>query len=175
MAELEFRQAVPEDTAVVRSLATRAYRGEKGWTTESGLLADQRVDDAGVLRKITDPDGMVLLAVQEGRMVACCELRRHDDTTAYFGLFAVEPDHQAGGIGRRVLAEAERTAVRRWGSDVLEMHVIGQRTELIDWYVRRGYTRTGERLPFPYDELVNGVALRSDLYFAVLVRKLEPA
>jgi GNAT superfamily N-acetyltransferase len=175
MGDVAFRSAVPDDTPAVRSLVTRAYRGDRGWTTESHLLADERIDHDGVLGKITAPDGMVLLVLLDDRLVGCCELRRHDDATAYFGLFAVEPDHQAGGIGRRVLAEAERIALLRWRSTVLEMHVVGQRTELIDWYVRRGYTLTGERRPFPYDALVNGVALRPDLYFAVLTKQLGPA
>jgi GNAT superfamily N-acetyltransferase len=173
MGELEFRQAVPADAAAVRSLVTRAYRGEIGWTTESHLLTDERIDHDGVVAKITAPDGLVLLAMLDDRLIACCELHRRADATAYFGLFAVEPDLQAGGIGRRVLAEAERTAVRRWRSTVMEMQVVGQRAELVDWYVRRGYRLTDRRLPFPYDELVNGVALRRDLYFAVLTKVLD--
>jgi GNAT superfamily N-acetyltransferase len=173
MGDLEFRQAVPADAAAVRSLVTRAYRGEIGWTTESHLLTDERIDHDGVVTKITEPDGLVQLTMLDDRLIACCELHRRADTTAYFGLFAVEPDLQAGGIGRRVLAEAERTVVARWRSTVMEMQVVGQRPELIDWYVRRGYRLTDQRRPFPYDKLVNGAALRPDLYFAVLTKVLD--
>ena len=54
----------------------------------------------------------------------------------------------------------------------MEMTVIWTREELISWYVRRGYTRTDERRPFPYEHLVNGKALRDDLYFICLYKDL---
>jgi hypothetical protein len=55
----------------------------------------------------------------------------------------------------------------------MEMGVIAQRTELIAWYERRGYRRTGETWPFPYHELIEGRALRDDLYFVVLRKALS--
>jgi ribosomal protein S18 acetylase RimI-like enzyme len=94
---------------------------------------------------------------------------------SYFGLFAVEPSLQAAGIGRQVLTEAERIARQRWSCTTMEMTVIGQRTELIAWYERRGYALTGERRAFPYAELGPGGALRDDLYFSVLRKDLRAA
>jgi GNAT superfamily N-acetyltransferase len=173
--ELVFRDAVVEDAAEVRALVVRAYRGESsraGWTTEADLLADERIDIAEVAAKIAAPDGIVLLAYADDDLIACCELLHKGEGVGYFGMFAVEPTRQAGGIGRRVLAEAERTAAQTWGVTLLEMTVIGQRDELIQWYERRGYVRTEETRPFPFDGLVNGEALRDDLYFAVLAKKL---
>jgi ribosomal protein S18 acetylase RimI-like enzyme len=174
MSDLEFRRAVLADAASVRSLATRSYRdtSKTGWTTESHLLTDERIDLAGVEQKITATDGLVLLAHRDAELISCCELRLREAGVVYFGLFAVEPEQQAAGIGRRVLDHAERFAVRTWQAATMEMHVIGQRTELIAWYVRRGYTLTDQRRPFPFDALVNGVALRDDLYFAVLTKSL---
>jgi hypothetical protein len=55
-----------------------------------------------------------------------------------------------------------------------EMTVIAQRAELIAWYVRRGYTDTGERRPFPYDDVRAGLPKRPDLAFVVLEKKLLP-
>lgn len=172
MSDLEFRCATVADAPAVRSLVVRSYRGEVGWTTEAHLLTDERIDLPGVEQKITAPDGLVLLGHQDGALVACCELQHRGDV-AYFGLFAVEPAHQAGGIGRRVLDYAERLAARRWRVSGMEMQVIAQREDLVAWYVRRGYALTKERRAFPYDELVNGVALRSDLYFAVLTKDVN--
>lgn len=166
------------DAAEVTALVRRAYRGaesRRGWTTEADLVADERTDPAQVAAKIAGPDSLVLLARDEGgTLVACCELARHDGGVAYFGMFAVEPARQAGGIGRAMLAEAAGVARRRWGSARMEMHVIAQRDDVIAWYQRRGFEKTGERAPFPYGELVNGPALRDDLYFEVLARDLLP-
>lgn len=172
---LSLRPARPDDAPQVADLVRTAYRGDEsrsGWTTEADLLSDDRIDAAGVAGKIDDPHTEVLLGEDdEGRLIACCEIVDRGDGLAYFGMFAVSPTLQAGGIGRQVLAEAEDRARDR-GARTMEMTVIGQREELIDWYVRRGYERTDERREFPYHLLEPGQAKREDLYFTVLVKKL---
>lgn len=183
---LTYRTAVPDDAHRITDLVRVAYRGDEsrsGWTTEADLLADERIDVPRVLAKIADPDGIVLLAYGtgdgiedgdgSGALVACCEVIRRGPDRAYFGMFAVWPHLQAAGVGRQVLDEAERLAREDWGVKTMEMTVIGQREELIAWYVRRGYRMTAEQRPFPYDDLVNGAALRDDLYFAVLEKPLH--
>ena len=168
------RTATADDATVLADLVRTAYRGEVGWTTEAGLLDDQRIDAAGVRAKIADPAGVVLLAEDDaGRVIACCEVVHRGDGLAYFGMFAVDPTLQAAGLGRQVLAQAESYARHRWGAHTMEMTVIAQRAELIAWYVRRGYVVTDETRPFPFDQLVGGRALRDDLSFRVLVKSLE--
>ncbi|KAF6814611.1 hypothetical protein CPLU01_14362 [Colletotrichum plurivorum] len=183
---LSIRPATPSDVPVLLPLIRSAYRGEKsrkGWTTEADLLADQRIDEEGLLAKITEPEGVVLMVTEESTVInekeatpppiSCCEvLRREGGEAAYFGLFAVDPDRQAGGVGRRVLEHAERFARERWGVRRMEMWVIWTRKELISWYERRGYRKTGKREEFPYEGLVDGQALRYDLWFEVLEKEL---
>ncbi|KAF6821993.1 hypothetical protein CMUS01_11263 [Colletotrichum musicola] len=183
---LSIRPAAPSDVPVLLPLIRSAYRGEKsrkGWTTEADLLADQRIDEEGLLAKITEPEGVVLMVTEESTVIdekeatpppiSCCEvLRRGGGEAAYFGLFAVDPDRQAGGVGRRVLEHAERFAKERWGVRRMEMWVIWPRKELISWYERRGYRVTGKREEFPYEGLVDGQALRDDLWFQVLEKEL---
>ncbi|MCK9893588.1 GNAT family N-acetyltransferase [Frankia sp. AgB32] len=91
---------------------------------------------------------------------------------AYFGLFAVSPTQQGAGVGGALLALAEQHARGAWSAGWMEMVVIAQRAELIDWYLRRGYRRTGETRPFPYDDTRLGEPMRTDLYFVVLRRPL---
>ena len=175
---LTFRVATTSDDDVnaILKLVRSAYRGDDsraGWTTEADLVADERIDAAGVRAKIDEPQGVILTAYDDtGRLASCCEILRRDDELAYFGLFAVDPTRQAGGIGRQVLAEAEEYARKVFGVQKMEMNVIFPREELIAWYIRRGYTKTDETKPFPYEQLVNGKALRDDLYFSVLVKEL---
>ena len=88
----------------------------------------------------------------------------------YFGMFAVDPDQQNGGLGKAVLAEAERIAREQWQCHAMRMTVIEQRAELIAWYERRGYRRTGECQPFPYGDERFGIPRRDDLRFEVLVK-----
>ena len=176
---LTIRPATPDDADRIAVLVRRAYRGESsrtGWTTEADLLDDERIDAAGVRAKINHPDGVILLAEAPneagGELLGCCEIVRRTGGIAYFGLFAVDPERQDGGIGRVVLAAAERFAAEQWAAGAMEMTVIAQRTELIDWYHRRGYRPTGETRPFPYGALLNGRALSDDLYFTVLAKPL---
>ncbi|OHF03730.1 acetyltransferase [Colletotrichum orchidophilum] len=182
---LSFRPATPADIPLLLPLIRSAYRGEasrKGWTTEADLVADQRIDERGLLAKLEEPEGVVLLVTEDDAAVstttpplACCEVVRSkkDPTVAYFGLFAVNPARQAGGVGKTVLSFAEAYARREWEGVVrMEMCVLWMRGELIAWYERRGYGKTGERRPFPYAEMVGGVALRDDLWFEVLEKVL---
>ncbi|HEX7658131.1 MAG TPA: GNAT family N-acetyltransferase [Pseudonocardiaceae bacterium] len=177
--DLLFRMAVKEDAGEVTALVRRAYRGpesRQGWTTEADLLDDERIDPAHVADKITRPGSLILLAEDpDGSLVACCELARRDDAVAYFGMFAVEPTRQGGGIGRVMLDQAAMLVRRQWGSTRMEMTVIAQRRDIIAWYERRGFHKTGEHRPFPFGDLINGTALRDDLYFEVLVTDLVSA
>ncbi|MEU9828899.1 GNAT family N-acetyltransferase [Micromonospora chersina] len=168
------RTARPADVAALVDLVESAYRGERsraGWTTEADLLAGQRTDPDMVAEAVTSPGGTVLVVEDGTGIVACCQLERRDDHV-YFGMFAVDPGRQGGGLGRDLLAEAERHAREQWHSGEMRMTVITQREDLIAWYERRGYVRTGELSPFPYGDERFGVPLRPDLAFETLRKKL---
>lgn len=169
-----FRSATAADVPQIVALVESAYRGDvsrAGWTTEADLLDGQRTDPEDVSGIVTDPDGRVVMVERDGTTLACFQLEHRGDH-AYFGMFAVRPDLQGGGVGRAALAEAERIARDEWGAADLRMTVIVQREELIAWYERRGYRRTGERKPFPYGNERFGRPRRDDLEFEVLTKAL---
>ena len=157
------------------ALVESAYRGDvsrSGWTTEADLLDGQRTDADAVAAMVADADGCVLLAeTADGELVGCCRVERME-RRAHFGMFAVDPARQAERIGGRLLAAAEDLA-RGWPADEMEMTVIAQRAELIAWYERRGYQRTGETRPFPYGDERFGKPRRDDLHFVVLTKPLR--
>lgn len=172
--ELAFRAATAADIPAVVALVESAYRGEsglRGWTTESHLLDGQRTDARDVGEAIERLDSLVLLAERDGALVACCHLEKQDGA-AYFGMFAVDPSRQTGGVGKQVIAHAEQLARTRWGVDRMRMTVIVQREELIAFYERRGYARTGQFKPFPYGDERFGIPRRDDLRFEVLEKPL---
>lgn len=171
---LSFRVATAADVPAIVPLVESAYRGESGllgWTTESHLLDGQRTDIPAVSAVIAAPGNAVLLAESDGALKACCHLERQE-RAGYFGMFAVVPTLQRGGIGKAVLAEAERFVREAWGCDSMRMTVIEQREELIQWYERRGYRLTGEYRPFPYGEERFGIPRRDDLRFVWLSKSL---
>ncbi|MDI2131970.1 GNAT family N-acetyltransferase [Yinghuangia seranimata] len=175
MQQLSFRSATSADIPALVTLVESAYRGDTsrtGWTTEADLLHGQRTDADGVAQVVTGAESRMLVAERGGELVACCQLERRADAVVYFGMFAVDPTAQGGGLGREVLAEAERAAAREWGAAEMHMTVIKQRSELIAWYVRRGYAQTGKMSPFPYGDERFGVPQVADLEFELLVKKL---
>ncbi len=174
-SELDFRIADANDVAAIVGLVEAAYRGEAsraGWTTEADLLDGQRTDAVGVAELVAAPGSCFLLAERADALVATCHLRE-DGHVAHFGMFAVAPLLQTNGLGRRVLAEAERMARERFRATEMRMTVIDCRLELIEWYERRGYTRTGEYAPFPYGNARFGLPRRDDLRFETLRKRLH--
>ncbi|MFF5565352.1 GNAT family N-acetyltransferase [Streptomyces sp. NPDC012623] len=174
LGELTFRDATAADAPALVDLVESAYRGDSsrtGWTTEADLLDGRRTDVQAVLDVIQAPGSRLLAVEQAGRLTACCQLE-HRGESAYFGMFAVRPGAQGGGLGRRVIATAERLACESWCVREMEMTVLTAREDLIAWYERRGYRRTGKRRPFPYGEERFGVPRRPGLEFELLVKPL---
>ncbi|GGU00362.1 GNAT family N-acetyltransferase [Streptomyces coeruleorubidus] len=171
---LTFRDATDADVDELVALIESAYRGDAsraGWTTEADILQGQRTDPEGVLAVVKSPDGRLLTVEREGRIVACCQVE-HRGEHAYFGMFAVSPRLQGAGLGKVILTEAERLARETWGVTEMHMTVISVRDDLIAWYERRGYRRTGRMTPFPYGDERFGVPQRDDLEFELLVKEL---
>ena len=179
MPGLDFRNATPGDVDAIVALVTSAYRGEAsraGWTTEADLLDGARIDPGTLLADIRREHSIVLLAetagAAPGELSACAHVAI-EDGAGYFGMFAVRPGLQGSGIGGTVLAECEHIASGRWHLPTMRMTVIEQRGDLIAWYQRHGYRRTGRYKPFPYGDERFGIPKRDDLRFEVLEKPLE--
>ena len=172
--DLHFRNAVAADIPAIVALVESAYRGEvsrAGWTTEADFLAGQRIDAEGVAADIGKTGSVIVLAEQNGQLLACCHLENIGEV-CYFGMFSVAPHLQGDGIGKQLMQEAERMALA-WQCTAMEMTVIDIRDELIAFYERRGYARTGIKKPFPYGDARFGLPLREDLRFEVLRKDLH--
>jgi len=173
--QLQVRPATAADAGALVALVNSAYRGDSsraGWSTEADLLDGQRVDADGLIETITTQDTVILVHEDAGSPKACVQLAR-TGTDCYLGMLTVEPTTQASGLGRRMLATAERWAIDHWDVKSMHMTVLVQREELIAWYERRGYVRTSVRKPFPYGDARFGLPRRNDLEFEVLRKALS--
>lgn len=174
MTELKFRAATPADIDAVVALVESAYRGEgskQGWTTEADLLDGRRTGPDDVIACIERPRSQILLAETGDQLLACAHIAE-EDGAGYFGMFSVQPNLQGAGIGKRVIDEAERIVRDEWQLPAMRMTVIDVRAELIAFYERRGYRRTGITKPFPYGDARFGLPKRDDLRFEVLEKLL---
>lgn len=177
---MHIRTAAAADIPALHALIESAYRGDaakRGWTHEADLLGGQRTDLQALADIIADPEQSMLVGeADDGAMVGCVLVAdkgmRTGARVAYLGMLTVSPELQAGGLGRRLVAAAEDFA-RGFGADTMEMTVIRQRRELIQWYERRGYALTGREEPFPLDDPRFGLPKTRDLVFVVLAKPLR--
>ena len=172
-APLTIRPAVAEDADALLELIHAAYRGEggqTGWTTEAELIDGPRTTRDLLAADLADPAIALLVA---GDHDGCCAVtHRAGEPVASFGMFAVRPSSQGTGLGK-VLQNAAEEHARRAGATTMELCVIDRRAELIAWYERRGYVRTGETRPFPYGAEGVGHPRGDDFRFAVLTKPLQ--
>ena len=160
--------ALDRDLPDIVALVNASYRGEssrQGWTHEADYIDGERTDLTTLKADLASNPGAALFVSRDptdGELLGCVWLEPQAHGVWYLGLLTVRPDRQDQRLGRQVLAEAE-AIIKAAGGARVRMTVVHLRDTLIAWYQRRGYTLTGERLPFPY-----GDPPRTDLSFVVL-------
>lgn len=167
MSEFSIRPARSDDIADLQPLIQRAYRGDSaraGWTHEADLLEGERIAIDELEAIVASPSERLLIGFEGDRMIGCVRVADLGGARAYLGVLCVDPLLQAAGYGRRLIAEAERTARSTFGATRIEMTVIDRRVELIAYYERRGYVAAGTQ-PFPIlvDPPLNMVVLEKAL------------
>jgi ribosomal protein S18 acetylase RimI-like enzyme len=175
--DISFRRATAADADAIAALVNSAYRGESsraGWTTEADLLGGQRTDAGEITRLLGMAGSVILLCLAGGEIIGSVHLERVDAATAYLGMLVIRPVLQGGGLGSRLMREAEDYAGKQWGAVSMQMQVITLRDELIAYYQRRGYRRTGEMRPFPAGDPKFGLPRVAGLQFEVLEKPLSP-
>ena len=144
--------ATAADIPSLISLINKAYRGDesrRGWTTEAHLLEGElRTDEKDLLQLMQMPDAAFLKYINEDGVIQGTVFLKKADDKMYLGMLSVSPLLQSQGIGKELMADAESYA-RKCGCNTVFMKVISVRHELIAWYERKGYYKTGERETFP--------------------------
>ena len=171
MTDLRFRVAERGDIPQIVTLVNNCYRGEtskRGWTTEADLLDGMRTDADEIETRLGV--SVILLCEDGDEIVGSVNIEKRG-SECYLGMFVVNPDLQGGGIGKQVIEAAENYARDVWGSEKMTMTVITSRTELVSYYVRRGYRRTGEIVPFKFDD-VHAIAKVDGIEMEVLEKIL---
>ena len=146
-------KATIEDIEALNKLVHSAYREEsskQGWTSEADLLGGIRTTEKSLLETIQTPK-TTIYKYSESEEILGCVTYIEKENSLYLGMLTVSPDIQGGGIGKKLLLYADIFAKEKNLSKI-EMTVISVRSELIAWYERHGYVKTGEIKPFPMDD-----------------------
>lgn len=165
------RIASESDAHEIAALVNRAYRPlshQRGWTHEADLVAGERTSAEQVL-SLFGPQSSILVLCHGAAIVACVHIQC-SESSAYIGMLATEPDCQARGLGKHMLACAEHHALEHFKATTFKMSVLSLRSELIAFYERRGYVRTGHVENYPVSAGV-GQPLVAGLRVESLVKK----
>lgn len=177
IVEMIFVPATNADIDELVAFVNNAYRGksaEAGWASEAKMIGGQRIDSAMLAGTLAKGKTTVLLMRDDNQapLAGCVSLEPVDEPGVwYLSMLAIDPQRQADGLGRTLLSHAE-DHVKALGANRVRITVIWLRHSLIEWYVRRGYRRTGKTEPFPYGDHRFGVPTRDDLYFEVFEKIL---
>ena len=151
--KLKFRLARQNDLLCLVSLINRAYRsgGAKSWTNEADIVAGQRIDLDQLQQALAQPDvELWLLEHEQASELQGCIGLTFNSASAEIGTFCVDPKAQNAGLGRKLLAFAEAYIQQNHQAiQILEMHVLNVRTELIAFYQRCGYAQTWKIADYP--------------------------
>ena len=148
---LSISKAEKQDAGQIAALVNSAFRGEcsrQGWTTEDDLVMGRRTETEEILRLISSDDSMFLLCKTDAELVGSVHMQKQGEQVCV-GMLAVSPPLQGRGIGKQLLLAAEQAAQQTWAVNKSVMSVIASRNELIAFYQRNGYRRTGVSKAFP--------------------------
>ena len=147
----------------IEELIENGYRrdiAKKGWTHEVDLLKGDRLSNGEIEKTLNDVNSAFFIAIDANEIVqgVICVARNND--WIEFGKFAVNPELQGQGIGKKLISKVENFVKTQWHSNRLLLSVISIRIELIEFYKRLGFAETGEKMDFikihPYVVLKDG-------------------
>jgi ribosomal protein S18 acetylase RimI-like enzyme len=186
LKEIMITLAEEKDIPQLVRLINAAYRGNEsrqGWTHEADLIDGDLRTDEQVISTLLEREGSVILKYIDGDEIAGCvhlenqnarlagspDYYRYGQGKLYLGMLSVFPTKQGKNIGKKLLAAAEEHAAKNKVNFIV-MNVISVRHELIHWYEKQGYKKTGEMKPFPAGDKFGSP--KQPLEFVVLEKKI---
>ncbi|KAF7561095.1 hypothetical protein G7046_g3045 [Stylonectria norvegica] len=172
---LNFRLATLDDAPQLKDQVQAAFRSDdirQNWTADMDLSSRFVMDIEEIINSITRPDGVTLVATTEDNtIVGSVGVWKKTADLARISMLAVDQQQQRGGIGHRLLSHAESYCQETWGVGKTGLNALSPREQLIAWYERCGYVRTGEQTPFRLERL--GVDEKeTDMFFVEMEKVL---
>ncbi|MFN8289499.1 MAG: GNAT family N-acetyltransferase [Chitinophagaceae bacterium] len=144
-------KATAGDIPALVALLNSAYRGEvskQGWTSEADMIQGTIRTDPNQLQQLMENPCSCFLKYQNDKdEIEGCVFLDKRNGKLYLGMLSVNPALQARGTGKKLMQAAEAYA-REEKCPAIFMRVVSIRHELIAWYERQGYQKTGQAEPF---------------------------
>jgi ribosomal protein S18 acetylase RimI-like enzyme len=142
------RLAQTQDVDALIQLMNTAYRSNVGWTHEQHIVAGERINQLQIQHMLESQNIQLYVLVHHQQLIACIGLTfMHNEVE--IGSFAVAPNLQNSGYGKVLLEYAEQMIRQHSKIKTLSMSVLSVRHELIAYYERRGYVKTGRHFDYP--------------------------
>ena len=131
---ISIRSAAADDVPRIVTLLNAAFAME--WD----FINRDRASAPEIARSMTTGSFFVVDG-QEGALSACMYLEQRGDRL-YLGMLAVKPGLQGRGVGRQMMAAAERQAAAL-GCGAIDIRIVNRRTELPPFYRSLGFVDAG--------------------------------
>jgi len=131
---ISIRTATADDVPRLVDLLNRAFAMERAFVDRDRTTGAEiaRLQDTGTFFVVDGEDGV---------LAACMYLEKRGDRM-YLGMLAVHPSQQQRGVGRRMMADAERQAASL-GCQAIDIRIVDRRTELPPFYRSLGFVDSG--------------------------------
>lgn len=137
--DVDVRRATLDDAPAIARVVNAAYRRAEAFFIDGDRTTEEEI--VAFLGR-----GAFLLAERGGALLGSVYVEDRGDH-GYIGLLSVDPTLQGAGLGRTLMAAAERMLADA-GRPRVELVVVSLRLELPPWYRKQGYREVGTR-PFP--------------------------
>jgi GNAT superfamily N-acetyltransferase len=135
MAHTTFiRAAGTEDAPRIVALLNAAFAMERAFIDRDRTSIDEITRLLGT--------GTFFVVDGDGGGLAACMYIEPRGASAYLGMLAVDPSGQKHGLGRQMMAAAERHCTAL-GCRTLDIRIVNRRTELPPFYYRLGFVERG--------------------------------
>ncbi len=148
-----------DDIEAITKISNEAYKGNgKGWTDWAHLqhiLQDVPRTNVKDVKAMMEkfPSVFVLCTGDDGTIQGSLYLEDIGDKAFHLWLMAVDPSKQNLGIGRKLLNGACEYGKQN-GYKLIELLTSASRVEVVAWYERCGFTKTGKMVKFDLSDVI---------------------
>lgn len=180
--------AKEEEALEIAELVNLAFRGiskdgkkssdNVGWTHEGHLVSGPRIELHDIIDRIKNQYTEKNIAIlvyrnhENDEIIAAVNLERQnkpDQDLIFMGMVTIHPRYQGTGLGTDLLEKSQEWAIKNWESKRIKISVLRQRSELFQWYLKRGFIDTSIDCEFPPGAGTPGQSLN----LGVLIKSLE--